>query len=402
VQSQKLNVRFSGVLKANRKESTLYLLINYQGKQYKRSINKVCAKGALNAKSALVLKDQPLTEYLRKLSVDIKNAEISLRLSHKPIEPNRILDHVLNGVPLIDSATATVLFTDLFNEFLIHHEEFSNLEPGTVRKYIYCLKHFTDCLGKGLTVNELTKEHGYKLISYLGNLTNPKGQKVSKSHVYKNFQQLKKAVDYGIEKGYINTNPFRVIKLKKGGEKDIFALSESQLSDLENLPVDDRLEQQVLDMFLFMVYTSFAYGDYKEVSKDPEKFIFKDGDTGLEYFEKGRFKNRKLQSQRKQVVLLSTKVKALLAKYPNGLPFHPNQTANKIIKTLCRRADIKEWEQVTNHTGRKTYASIALNKGVALKTVSDTLGHKSVKPTEKFYAVSERKTLLENQKDLFN
>jgi site-specific recombinase XerD len=402
VKSQKLNVRFFEISKANPKESTLYVAISYNSKIYKRSLNLTCVKGALNPKAALILKDPVGTEYLRNLSVRIRGAEITLKLSHKPVEPNRMLDHVLSGVPLIDSATAIVSFTDLFNEFLTHYKDFANLEPGTARKYEYSLKHFTDCFGNGLTVNELTKEHGYTLINYLGNLTNPKGLIVGKSHVYKNFKQLEKAIDYALEKGYITENPFKAIRVKKSREKDIYALSEMQLSDLENVPINDRMEEQVLDMFLFMVYTSLSYSDYRIISKNPTEYIFKDGDSGVEYFEKERFKNRKRESHKKQIIRLSVKLKALLGKYPNGLPFYPNQSSNRTIKVLCRRAEIKGWEQVTNTTARKTYASIALNKGVDLKTVADTLGHKSVKTTEKHYAANERKTLLENQKDLFN
>ena len=49
-----------------------------------------------------------------------------------------------------------------------------------------------------------------------------------------------------------------------------------------------------------------------------------------------------------------------------------------------------------SHLARHTFACLLLNNGVDMKTISRTLGHSSMKITEKIYATMHNDTVVEN------
>ena len=65
----------------------------------------------------------------------------------------------------------------------------------------------------------------------------------------------------------------------------------------------------------------------------------------------------------------------------DGLPWNP-ETFSKAFMRLVKRSDVP---RTTFHGLRHAYATIALNAGVNLVTVSRTLGHSEVNTTAKFY-----------------
>lgn len=50
--------------------------------------------------------------------------------------------------------------------------------------------------------------------------------------------------------------------------------------------------------------------------------------------------------------------------------------------------------KLTNHIGRKTLGTIALNKGYSIESVSKMLGHTNIKTTQGHYAVILKKRIV--------
>ena len=63
-----------------------------------------------------------------------------------------------------------------------------------------------------------------------------------------------------------------------------------------------------------------------------------------------------------------------------------NTLANKNLKILARRAGIDK--RITFHTSRHTWATRALQKGMAIQHVSKILGHRSIKMTERYLKIA--------------
>jgi len=96
---------------------------------------------------------------------------------------------------------------------------------------------------------------------------------------------------------------------------------------------------------------------------------------------------------------LLLKAKALVEKYrlnvralEKGTVFPPlsNQKMNSYLKELTERCDI--FKDVTFHTARHTFATtVTLLNGVSIETVSKLLGHTSIRTTQIYAKVIEKK-----------
>ena len=86
--------------------------------------------------------------------------------------------------------------------------------------------------------------------------------------------------------------------------------------------------------------------------------------------------------------------KQILEKYNYQLPIISNQAYNRYLKVL---GDVSGFnKQVHSHLARHTFACLLLNSGVDMKTISRTLGHSSMKITEKIYASMSNDTVVYN------
>lgn len=78
------------------------------------------------------------------------------------------------------------------------------------------------------------------------------------------------------------------------------------------------------------------------------------------------------------------KVWSILKKYNFVLPVYSNQKYNSALKKIAAEVGIRK--KLTSHVGRKTYGTLLLNKDVPIETVSNLLGHSSIRTTQKHYA----------------
>ncbi len=100
-----------------------------------------------------------------------------------------------------------------------------------------------------------------------------------------------------------------------------------------------------------------------------------------------------------------------------ALPIISNQNFNKYLKELCKDAGIDEQteiipykgaEKISNfypkhelisaHTGRKTFATLSLEKGISAETVMGITGHSDYKSFQRYIKVTEERKRNEMQK----
>lgn len=86
--------------------------------------------------------------------------------------------------------------------------------------------------------------------------------------------------------------------------------------------------------------------------------------------------------------------KSILEKYDYKLPIISNQKYNQylnVLGDLCKMP-----MSLHSHLARHSYACILLNSGVDMKTISKTLGHSSMRTTERIYAEMSNQTVITN------
>jgi integrase len=151
----------------------------------------------------------------------------------------------------------------------------------------------------------------------------------------------------------------------------------------------DRMNE-VRDVFIFCCYTGFAYTDIFQFEKNA---VIKglDGNLWLST-------NRQKTGTKESVPLLPIPL-AILEKYQDHeycvkfnklLPINSNQRYNSYLKELAARVSIDK--NLTSHIARHTFATtVTLANGVPIETVSKMLGHTSIKTTQIYAKVVEKK-----------
>jgi site-specific recombinase XerD len=205
----------------------------------------------------------------------------------------------------------------------------------------------------------------------------------------KYIKNFKKIVRIALANGWIDKDPFSNFKATvKDVEREFLTEEEIQTLVSKDLHVN-RLDQ-VRDIFVFNCFTGLAYADVKKLS-DADIVIGIDGSKWIKT-------NRTKTDVKSSIPLLPTAL-AILDKYKNNpvansanklLPVLSNQKMNAYLKEIATICKIEK--NFSTHLARHTFATtVTLTNGVSLETVSKMLGHKSIKTTQHYAKIVDRK-----------
>lgn len=146
----------------------------------------------------------------------------------------------------------------------------------------------------------------------------------------------------------------------------------------------------VRDIFLFSCYTGYAYAEVRALTPDHVGM-------GLDG-EKWIFISRQKTDNRSNVMLLPEALQ-LIEKYKRHpvcvnsgklFPVKSNQKYNDYLKEIADLCGIKT--ELTTHIARHTFATtITLANDVPIESVSSMLGHKSIRTTQVYAKVVQKK-----------
>lgn len=153
--------------------------------------------------------------------------------------------------------------------------------------------------------------------------------------------------------------------------------------------INTRLEQ-VRDIFIFCCFTGLAYIDVQQLRND-HLGIGIDGNKWI-------FKNRQKTDTRSKIPLLPI-AEELVQKYSDHpkcvnedrvLPVLSNQKMNSYLKEIGDVCGIQK--EITFHMARHSFAtSVTLTNGVPIESVSKMLGHRSLRTTQHYAKILDRK-----------
>jgi site-specific recombinase XerD len=267
--------------------------------------------------------------------------------------------------------------------------EGKDFAKGTIQRYETSLSHTREFIKWKYNLEDLElRKLDYEFIKeydyWLKTVRN-----CSQNTASKYLGNFKKIVLQCVKLGWIKKDPFSQFKLVK---KEVFRefLNEDELKILLNKKFSIERLSLVRDIFIFSCFTGMAYIDVFRLS--PSQFF-----TGVDEQTWISYTRKKTDSLTK--IPLLPQALFLIRKYDGFnhfrlnekvFPCFSNQKMNAYLKEIADLCSIKK--NLTFHMARHTFATtVTLTNGIPIETVSRMLGHKSLKQTQHYAKIIDKK-----------
>ena len=266
----------------------------------------------------------------------------------------------------------------------------SEFAKGTLTRYTTALKHTVDFLKWKYNVSDIDiRKIDHPFITefefYLRSECKCNHNSAVK-YVKSNFGKI---IRNCVANGWLDKDPF-VSYTSKMREVNRAFLDEADLEAIATKEFKGDRLNQVRDIFLFSCYTGLAYIDVKQLTRNNIS-IGIDGERWI-------FTNRQKTDTRSNIPLLPV-AEGILNKYNlhpqcvnenRLLPVLSNQKMNSYLKEIGDVCGITK--ELTFHIARHTFATtITLTNGVSIESVSKMLGHRSIKTTQHYAKIVDKK-----------
>lgn len=275
-----------------------------------------------------------------------------------------------------------------------HNQQFAELvgkefSQGTLKRFEVCKNSIVNFLQWKFKVSEIDiRKLNFEFINdYEFYLKSVQGCAHNTTMGY--LKKLKKIVRQCVAKDWLDKDPFMSFKITLKDTHRVYLLDE-ELQIIISKQINIGRLNTVRDIFLFSCYTGLSYSDV-------EKLTVSDISTGIDG-EKWVFTTRTKTDTATRVPLLPP-AQTIIEKYSNQptrmnsgklLPMLTNQRMNSYLKELADICGIKK--ELTFHCARHTFATtVTLTNGVPIETVSSMLGHRSLRTTQHYAKIIDKK-----------
>lgn len=374
----------------------VYLRITVDGKRAELAIQRKCDPGKWNTKKGCMIgtKDsvKEFNSFLLAFQTKVYEIQRSLLVDGDPIDPE-IIKRVLTGKDRSEK-----MFLEVFEE---HNEHMRKLvgkdySMATLTKYSTCLKSlrlFVQFQYKTSDINIRSMDYAF-LTSLEMYLKTQKGVGHNTAMGY--VKKVKKIIHFCVANKWLFSDPFMAYKVSINKTSRTF-LSEAEMHRLTNKKLKIQRLSEVRDMFLFSCYTGLAYVDVAKLKKDA---IIVDSNA-ITWIVINRSKTRVMSN-----IPLLPQAEKIIFKYKNHpkvlvtgklLPMISNQKVNAYLKEISVLCGITK--ELSHHCARHTFATtVTLSNGVPIETVSKMLGHSSLKSTQHYAKVLDKKVASDMMK----
>jgi integrase/recombinase XerD len=378
------------------KRAAIYARITVNGQRTEISTKCDVEATAWNAASGMAkgTRDEikELNTYLEHLRGKIFSSYQDLLLRKKAVTAEGVKNNFL-GIEEEQHSLGSLM--DFHNS-----EMKSVLEWGTLKNYLTTAKLVRKYLKEKFRLSDiLLTELNYKFIFGFEQFC--KNHKPEKKHfkpcghntALKHIERLRKMTNLAIKHEWLEKDPFiqyksSFLKTERG------FLTADELATVEEKQFSFPRLDFVRDLFVFACYTGIAYMDVMNLSRDNVSLGI-DSNTWIFY---KRVKTKKSSSATAKVPLLH-KALEILKKYERHplsisrgtlFPSISNQKLNSYLKEIADLCGINK--NLTFHLARHTFATtVTLSNGVPIETVSKMLGHTSIRTTQIYAKVIEKK-----------
>lgn len=213
--------------------------------------------------------------------------------------------------------------------------------------------------------------------------------KVHQNTAWNYHKHLRRVLNLAVSMDHIQKNPYNKFKVGLEETHREFLTTE-ELSKLEEKDIQIERLAAVRDIFVFACYTGLSFSDISKLNKNHlQKGI--DGNEWI-IIDRSKTNNR----CRIPVLPMAKEILDKYINYPKNhikgllLPVLTNQKMNSYLKELGDICGINK--EITMHMARHTFAtSVTLGHGVPIETVSKMLGHTSLKTTQIYARIVDKK-----------
>lgn len=184
--------------------------------------------------------------------------------------------------------------------------------------------------------------------------------------------------------GAIRSDPFSTYK-NHFEQVERGYLTEEELQRLMLEPLEEGTQRRVRDLFIFSAFTGLSYTDIRNLRWDNVREVF-DGETWIV--------TRRRKTHTPTSLLLLDIPRQILersgdrsASYIFRMP--SNNCCNDYLIDLGRQCGFAT--RITFHIARHTFATLSLSKGVPIETLSSILGHTSIRTTQIYAKITNKK-----------
>jgi site-specific recombinase XerD len=374
-------------------EPPIYMRITVDGTVAELSIQRVCDPADWNSKiyRAMGKREQvrALNAYLDTLQAKVYEAKLQLIQSGNPLTAENVKNLVLGREIAVAERPRMIL--EIFD---YHNQQMASLvgrefAAGTLERYQTSLKHTRAFLQWKFKVIDLDiRQLDFEFIAdyefWLKSV-----RRCDHNTTMKYLSNFRKIVNRCIQNGWLLRDPFTGFKMTKR-EVERQALTQEQLDTISGKIFVSEMLNQVRDIFLFCCYTGLAYANIKKLCRS--EII-----TGIDG-EKWIYTRRQKKDISSHIPILPPAMDLIQGYTDHSqalikervFPVPSNQKMNAYLKEIADVSGIPQ--NLTFHIARHTFATtITLSNGVPIETVSKMLGHRSLKTTQHYAKILDRK-----------
>lgn len=327
-----------------------------------------------------------------EINTHIDNIKHKLNKIHQKLIDNDELITVNSMMTLLKGGGKKTRFIlGIFKE----HNERTDLLAGkdisvsTAKRYWTCYDHVKQFIEEEYRLEDYKlRDIDYRFITKFEFFLKTT-RKCNHNSALKYINNFKKIIRIALANQWMDRDPFYNYKVQfEAVERKYLTADEIETLYTKDLHFD-RLKV-VRDMFVFSCYTGLAYSDVEKLSKSDITI----GIDGKQWINIKRTKT----NTRSSIPLLPI-AKEILERYAYDpkvikserlIPVFSNQKSNAYLKEIAMLCGITK--PLTTHLARHTFATtVTLTNGVPIETVSKMLGHKSLRTTQHYAKIVDRK-----------
>jgi integrase len=330
-----------------------------------------------------LLQEKLLASYAERRSVGATpTAELLRTLSQPDVEQK----------PQTTGIAKAITFWDYFDEWIALARSQGKARSAMVYKTTARhLRSFASQAKFSVTFDSITPAFGDKFTLYLLNKAG-----LTDNTIAKQVATLKRFLKHASDRGYHASRGYEQLNWKRQ-EPEIMTLTAEEVQALEALELTGRpYLDNARNLFLLSCYTGLRYSDL--VAIRPEHL-------------KGATLRITTQKTRETVTVpLRPAAQGIVKKYFAG-DVHPitNQRLNDYLKELGKLANIitpievikyragkrnsttfAKWERLGCHTGRRTFVTLALERGLRPEVVMKVTGHRDWKSFKRYINIIDQ------------
>lgn len=356
-----------------------------------------------------------LNNDLSDLVKSIEAIEQRFKLDHVIYSAEMVIDKLkASKQPVTKKDDSSKVLFDFIDRYIQDHA--STREEGSLQVYRSLKTHLHDFqkkVKKRITFDSIDykffQDFQTFLITDSGTTTNRKGQTVqrkalSNSTAGKQLSTIKTFLNYAKKHGIEVSDNYKGFVIKRD-TLEVIALTNEEFESIYYLDLSKNKKlSQVRDVFCLGCTTGLRYSDLAQLRR--------------EHIKEDEIKLTVTKTKQPLSIPLTPYSRSILAKYSHQLkplPIISNQKMNDYVKDLCKLAGIADpveivrfrgskreavtypkYELIGSHTGRKTFATLSLEKGMSAEQVMATGGWKDYKSFKRYVNVTDqlKKTVM--------